>query len=262
MKKWLASAVVLILGRGRRRPRIGGRERIVEPGFPNRRAELLAVVLFLCAAACGVAFPVVYAVNAIPRKTQFLGIALGLCFGFVAAACVVIAKRLVASEELEDDYSVPEHPEEQERIEQIVEESGERITRKRLFVVAGGAAGAALGVALITPAASLGPVFDINPFFETPWRRGVRLVDELGNVFHPGDVEEGSFYTAFPQHADREQMGAALVVVRLPPAELSLPPDRNGWAPGGILAYSKICTHAGCAINLYRKAGFEQTRTR
>ena len=256
MKKWLASAVVLILGRGRRRPRIGGRERIVEPGFPNRRAELLAVVLFLCAAACGVAFPVVYAVNAIPRKTQFLGIALGLCFGFVAAACVVIAKRLVASEELEDDYSVPEHPEEQERIEQIVEESGERITRKRLFVVAGGAAGAALGVALITPAASLGPVFDINPFFETPWRRGVRLVDELGNVFHPGDVEEGSFYTAFPQHADREQMGAALVVVRLPPAELSLPPDRNGWAPGGILAYSKICTHAGCAINLYRKPTF------
>ncbi len=25
------------------------------------------------------------------------------------------------------------------------------------------------------------------------------------------------------------------------------------WAPHGILAYSKICTHAGCAVALYRK---------
>ena len=262
MKRLLGALAVLVLGRGRRRPRLPGRERIVEPGFPDRGGERLAVVLFVCAAVCGVAFPVIYAVNAIPRKTQFLGLALGLCFGFIAAACIVIAKRLVVTEELEEDYSVPEHPEEQEKLEQLVEESGERITRKRLFVVAGGAAGAALGVALITPAASLGPVFDIAPFFRTPWRRGVRLVDDLGRVFHPGDIEEGTFYTAFPQHAEREQMGAPLVVVRLKPAQLRLPPDRGGWAPGGILAYSKICTHAGCAINLYRKPTFAAVEPR
>jgi ubiquinol-cytochrome c reductase iron-sulfur subunit len=256
VKRWLAALVVLVLGRGRRRPRMVGRERIVEPGFPDRRAERLVLFLFLCAVICGAAFPVVYAVNAIPHQTQFLGLALGLCFAFVAAACIVIGKRLVVTEELEDDYGVPEHPEEQERIEQLVEESGDRITRKRLFMIAGGAAGTALGVALITPAASLGPAFDIAPFFRTPWRRGVRLVDELGNVFRAGDVEEGTFYTAFPQHADREQMGAPLVVVRLKPAELRLPADRRGWAPDGILAYSKICTHAGCAINLYRKPTF------
>ncbi|HEY7632232.1 MAG TPA: Rieske (2Fe-2S) protein, partial [Thermoleophilaceae bacterium] len=28
------------------------------------------------------------------------------------------------------------------------------------------------------------------------------------------------------------------------------------WAPQGILAYSKICTHAGCALGLYRKPTF------
>jgi ubiquinol-cytochrome c reductase iron-sulfur subunit len=262
VKRVLGALAVLVLGRGRRRPRLPGRERIVEPGFPDRGGERLAVVLFACAAVCGISFPVVYAVNEIPRKTQFLGLALGLCFGFIAAACIVIAKRLVVTEELEEQYSVPEHPEEQEKLEQLVEESGERITRKRLFVVAGSAAGAALGVALITPAASLGPVFDIAPFFRTPWRRGVRLVDDLGNVFHEGDIEEGTFYTAFPQHADREQMGAPVVVVRLKPAQLRLPPDRHGWAPGGILAYSKICTHAGCAINLYRKPTFAAVEPR
>lgn len=256
MNRLFASLLVLLLGRRRRPPRIPGRKRIVEPGFPDRPGERLVVVLFLCAVVCGVAFPVVYAVNAIPNQTQFLGLSLGLCFGFIAAACIVIAKRLIVTEELDEEYGPPEHPEEQERLEQIVEESGDRITRKRLFVVAGGAAGAALGVALITPAASLGPVFDIAPFFRTPWRRGVRLVDGNGNVFRAADIEEGTFYTAFPQHADREQMGAPIVVVRLAPAELRLPKARENWAPTGILAYSKICTHAGCAVNLYRKPTF------
>jgi ubiquinol-cytochrome c reductase iron-sulfur subunit len=262
VKRVLGALAVLVLGRGRRRAKLPGRERIVQPGFPDHGGERLAVFLFVCAAVCGVAFPVIYAVNAIPRKTQFLGLALGLCFAFIAAACIVISKRLVVSEELEEDYGVPEHPEEQEKLEQLVEESGERITRKRLFLVAGGAAGTALGVALITPAVSLGPVFDIAPFFRTPWRRGVRLVDELGHLFAAGDIEEGTFYTAFPEHADREQMGAPIVVVRLKPAELRLPPDRQGWAPGGILAYSKICTHAGCAINLYRKPTFPTVEPR
>jgi ubiquinol-cytochrome c reductase iron-sulfur subunit len=256
VSRLFSALVVLVLGRRHRPPRLPGRKRIVEPGFPDVRAERLVVALFLCAAVCGAAFPVIYAVDAIPNQTQFLGLALGGCFAFVAAACVVIAKRLVVTEELEEDYGPPEHPAEQERLGQIVEESGELVTRKRLFVLAGGAAGTALGVALITPAASLGPVFDIAPFFRTPWRRGVRLVDELGKVFHVDEIDEDTFYTAFPQHADREQMGAPLVVVRLKPAQLRLPAERRGWAPSGILAYSKICTHAGCAINLYRKPTF------
>ncbi len=33
---------------------------------------------------------------------------------------------------------------------------------------------------------------------------------------------------------------------------LRLPPERRDWAPGGIMAFSKICTHAGCAVSLFR----------
>ena len=51
-------------------------------------------------------------------------------------------------------------------------------------------------------------------------------------------------------------MGAPVVVVRLNPRELRLPAARRSWSPNGILAYSKICTHAGCAIALYRKPTF------
>ncbi|TMK72206.1 MAG: Rieske 2Fe-2S domain-containing protein [Actinobacteria bacterium] len=255
MKRWLAALVVLLLGRGRRRARLRGRDRVVPPGFPDRRAENAVLLLFGCAALCAVAFPVVYAVDSIPNQTQFLGLSLGLAFAFVAAACVLIGKRLVVTEENEEEYGLT-HPEEQETLGQLVDESGDRITRKRLLLLAGGAAGTALGVALVTPAASLGPFFDVNSFYRTPWRRGIRLVDEVGGIFHVDDVEEETFYTAYPERADREQMGAPLVVVRLKPAQLQLPADRHGWAPDGIVAYSKICTHAGCAIALYRKPKF------
>ncbi len=261
MKRWLIAAIVLLLGR---RPRAAAlrRERMVPPGPPDRGAELAVLALLLAATVCGAAFPVVYAVDSIPNQTQFLGLSLGLCLAFLAAASILIAKRLVVTEELEEDYPPPEHPTEQEALGQLVDESGDRFTRRRLIVVGAGAAGTALGVALLTPAASLGPAFHMDPFFRTPWRRGRLLVDEDGHPLLADDVEEETFYTAFPQGADREQLGAPLVVVRLPPAQLDLPSGRRDWAPRGILAYSKICTHAGCAIALYRKPTFPPTEPR
>ena len=256
MKRWLIALGVLLLGRFRRRPVVDDqRERIVPPGAPDRRAENIVLLLFGAATLCAAAFPVIYAWDSIPNQTQFLGLSLGLALAFVAAACVVIAKRLVVTEEIEEEYSTT-HPDDQEELEQLVDESGSRFTRKKLLLLAGAGAGTALGAAMITPAVSLGPVFDVSSLYKTPWRRGIRLVDELGNVFRADDIEEGTFYTAYPEHAEREQMGAPLVVVRLEPAKLQLPDERHGWAPDGILAFSKICTHAGCAIALYRKPTF------
>jgi ubiquinol-cytochrome c reductase iron-sulfur subunit len=255
VKRWLIALGVLLLGRGRRKPLLDEEGRLVPHGSPDRGAETVVLLLFGAATLCGIAFPVIYAWDAIPNQTQFLGLALGLALAFISAACVVIGKRLVVTEELEEEYATT-NPADEEALEQLVEESGSRFTRKRLLLLAGAGAGTALGAALITPAASLGPVFDVSSLYVTPWRRGIRLVDELGNPFRADEIEEGTFYTAYPEHADREQMGAPLVVVRLEPAELQLPDDRRGWAPEGILAYSKICTHAGCAIALYRKPTF------
>jgi ubiquinol-cytochrome c reductase iron-sulfur subunit len=111
----------------------------------------------------------------------------------------------------------------------------------------------------VTPAVSLGPVFDTDRFYRTPWRGGRRLVDERGRPLHADDIEEGVFYTAYPAGADPEQLGSPLIVVRLDPNTLQLPAGRDDWAPQGILAYSKICTHAGCAVSLYRVPLFEPT---
>jgi ubiquinol-cytochrome c reductase iron-sulfur subunit len=133
-----------------------------------------------------------------------------------------------------------------------VEESGDGLTRRRLFTLGLLSAGGALGLAALTPALGFGPLFRVAELFATPWRRGRRLVDENGRPLKASEIEPLDLYIAFPEGADKEQLGAGLVVVRLASADLRLPPELHGYDAGGIVAYSNICTHAGCAISLYR----------
>jgi ubiquinol-cytochrome c reductase iron-sulfur subunit len=228
-------------------------------GGPERRAETAAILLLLGAAASAAGFVVVDAIDGLPHRVQFEGLTLGGALGLIAAALIVIAKRLVPDEEEPEAYPDAEHADEQAAVEQLVEEGGSRITRKRMLAGAGGAAAGALGLAALAPATSLGPAFDMRALYETPWRPGRRLVDESGRPYTAEDIFAKSFYTAYPEGGSKEEMGAPVVVVRLALDQLRLPPERAGWAPEGILAYSKICTHAGCAIALYRAPLFPPT---
>jgi ubiquinol-cytochrome c reductase iron-sulfur subunit len=259
LRDWLIAGPLLLL-RGRRTDAVRPPEPPRPPADP--RAETAVILLFGAAAACALAFVAIYALDRLPAQTQLLGVTLGLSFLCVSAAFVTLGKRLVATEELDEEYPPLEHPEEQERLEELLDDAGERITRKRLVTVAGAGAAGALGLALLTPVASLGPVFDLAAFVRSPWYRGRRLVGEDGKPLAAEAVEEGTFYTAYPEGGNREELAAPLVVVRLPKPDLRLPDGRGGWAPEGILAYSKICTHAGCAIALYRSPTFEPTQPR
>jgi ubiquinol-cytochrome c reductase iron-sulfur subunit len=111
----------------------------------------------------------------------------------------------------------------------------------------------------VTPAASLGPLLDEELLLDSPWLPGRLLVDEHGSPVRIDELEIGSFVTAFAQDADRRRLDASLVVVRLRPDEVRLPAERADWAPDGVLAFSKVCTHAGCAISLFRYPTFEPT---
>ena len=235
-------------------------ERIVAPTSPDRRAENAVLTLLGLAGLAALAFVLLYALDdGSSDRTQLYGLALGLALAFVAAALIVLGRHLVAAEELEEDYPEPEHPEAQEDVSQIVRESGSGLTRKRLLLAAGGAAGGALGLAALTPVLTLGPWVNTDSLYDTPWQDGRRLVDEHGMPLRADEIAAQTFYTAFPENARHDEIGAPIVVVRLDPSTLRLPAERAQWAPEGILAYSKICTHAGCAIALYRTPLFEPT---
>ena len=258
LKDWVTAGLVLVVGRGGPPKPKHETPRIVAAGTPDRRAENVVILLFLLATIAGAAFIVVYALDRLSHQTQWLGLAIGAAFALLALASTVIAHRLVVTEEITEDYP-EESPAAQDEIEQIVEESGSRFTRKRLVTVAGVGALGTIGAALLAPAASLGPILHTGELYRTPWRRGRRLVDEGGRALTADEIEEGTFYTAYPEGADRELIAAPIVVVRLPLAEIR---ERKEWAPRGIVAYSKICTHAGCAVALYRKPTFAAVEPR
>src|SRR5439155_23291117 len=54
--RWIVAGIVLLLGRGRRPPRVEREARIVPAGEPSPRAELLVLALFGATAACAIAF--------------------------------------------------------------------------------------------------------------------------------------------------------------------------------------------------------------
>jgi ubiquinol-cytochrome c reductase iron-sulfur subunit len=259
--RWLLVGIVLLVGRGRREP--GPERRRLVDAQPSRPGLELAVALLLLGSAlCSAGFVAVYALDRLPAHTQLFGLTLGGAFAFLAAALGVASRAVVPVELVGEPYPDLAHPDEQEAVVQIAEESGDRISRRRLLKVTAAGAGACLCAALLAPVASLGPVLDPGLLRRSPWRRGKRLVDERGAPIRAADVSTKTFLTAYPEGADRELLGSPLVVVRLEEAQLRLPATRRDWAPQGIVAYSKICTHAGCAIALYRAPTFEPTSDR
>ena len=243
-RDYLIAALVLLAGRRQR----DEPPAVLPPGTPNRRAESASIALLFLGASCGCGFVVVYALDA---NTQLLGLLIGLALLCTAASLVVLARKVIVTETLGEPYPEAEHPVEQAYVEELVAESGEPLTRRRLFKLGLGAAGGALGLAALAPALSFGPL-RTKDLYATPWRKGARLVDEHDRPLRAGDIGEKEFYTAFPEGADKELLAAPVVVVRLPVAALQLPAGLAGYDANGIVAYSKICTHAACAISLYR----------
>jgi quinol---cytochrome c reductase iron-sulfur subunit len=226
-----------------------------------RRVELTIAALLGVSALASIAFVVAYVEGA---DTQALGASLAVALACISAALILAGKRLFPStpvaEERPEFAQPPEDPgvtvgpaaEQAEEVAGEIASPGDAITRRRLLVGAAGAAGVALGGAAIVPLASLGPAV-ADRLHRSPWRSGVRLVDEDDVPVTPAKIGERGFITAFPEGADKRELAAPVIVVHLNPDSLDLPTGREDWAPEGLVAYSKICTHAGCAVSIPRQ---------
>jgi ubiquinol-cytochrome c reductase iron-sulfur subunit len=176
------------------------------------------------------------------------GILLALALGGLGAGIVVWAVWLIdAPEETEDR---PPLSAEAEHVPATPD-----ISRRSLLVRLLGAAGVALGASVAVPALSLGPRPG-QSLFTTEWTPGARLVDAEGNLIRVADIGPGQVLTVFPE-GHEGSADSQTVIVKVDPSEVSQDPERADWAPEGCLAYSKICTHAGCPVGLYRAESHE-----
>jgi ubiquinol-cytochrome c reductase iron-sulfur subunit len=76
-------------------------------------------------------------------------------------------------------------------------------------------------------------------------------VTPQGDLVHADNIDLDALLTVFPEH-HTDEANAQVVLMRVDPKKLSLPPERADWAPRGLLAFSKVCTHAGCPVGLYQ----------
>jgi len=122
--------------------------------------------------------------------------------------------------------------------------------------------GVALGLIGLSPLVllrDLGPL-PKNEFATTNWAAGVRLVTDPGNrPIKPSDLEIGAVaqvLPALPEGTERtlENIGKdAVLLIRIRPEEFNLDAQRLSWTHNGIIAFSKICSHMGCAVALYEQ---------
>jgi ubiquinol-cytochrome c reductase iron-sulfur subunit len=122
--------------------------------------------------------------------------------------------------------------------------------------------GAALGLSAISPLIllrDLGPLPG-KELEKTTWKSGTYLVTDPGNRrIKASDLEVGAVAQVLPEIEDPEHRKLsdiakdAVLLIRLRPQEFNLEADRLAMTHDGIIAFSKICSHMGCAVALYEQ---------
>ena len=123
--------------------------------------------------------------------------------------------------------------------------------------------GLSLGLVGLSPLLllrDLGPLPE-DSLTKTSWKAGTRLVTDPGErPIKPEDLEVGAVAQVLPALApgkDHRTLSDiakdAVLLIRLRPEEFNLDAERLSWTHEGIIAFSKICSHMGCAIALYEQ---------
>lgn len=201
--------------------------------------------------------------------TLLLGLTGGGAVLLIGLGAIHWARQIMHDEEVaEERHSVRSSDEDRQwmltQLNAGIAESG--VTRRKLIL---GSLGGALGI-IAVPAvvmlADLGPwpTKDVRRLTieRTIWAEGVRLVNDANWLpLKASDLEIGQLVNGQPEtlldhHGHEyqiEKAKSAIIVVRMDPNSIKIPESRRDWQVGGILCYSKICTHVGCPISLWEQ---------
>ena len=231
------------------RQRAGGRG----PGGQGQRAggTVRAALAFAVSAMASAGFVVAYQVDA---GTQWLAVALTIALGGLGVGLAWWSKRLMPHGDVEEPRPTLVPPAEEERQAAEAFQEGRRsIQRRGLLGGLLATALGALGLGTLWPARSLGPAPASGPR-TTGWRDGVYVVDERGRRVTVDALSFGGVLTVFPEGPE-PAANDQVVLLRVQVEDLVLPPGREQWTPEGYVAFSKVCTHAGCPVGLYQDVG-------
>jgi ubiquinol-cytochrome c reductase iron-sulfur subunit len=214
----------------------------------RKHGERLPAALFIVSILAGIGLAIVYWRGG---QVQLEGILLALALGGFGGGMVLWAKRFMpAGPEVEPRGRMGSTEDEIAAFAADFDVGEYELERRGLMVKLMLGAGAALGLAVLFPVRSLGP----RPgdwLVRSPFRRGTRLVDEAGAPVRPGDLAVDGVITVFPED-DLGDDYAQTLLIRLDPGRpFSARPGREDWTPDGLVAYSKVCTHAGCPVGLF-----------
>jgi ubiquinol-cytochrome c reductase iron-sulfur subunit len=191
--------------------------------------------------------------------TPLVGLTMGLSLISVGIGLVLFVKKLLPHETAVQDKHEGSHF---DRVTTAATLNGaltnSGLTRRKAMTRTLGFMGAAFGAMLIAP---LGGMLKNpntgNPLGTTLWADGVRIVRDDGTPIRPGDQEPGSLATVFPAvPGGHFSADSPLMLIRLRPEQMAEVQPRAGqedFGYGDYVAYSKICTHAGCPVSLYEQ---------
>ena len=246
----------------------------------GNRAYAQVVGMLALVPLLAIAFVVIY--FAVPRDwyikfgplhsyAQHLGLGItgGLAVLLIGLACIHWAKQLMNDTEISDErHAMVSPPEDRAAFQKEFDQgAGDSALGRRKLI--GGALAGAIGMAVVPAVVVLA---DMGPhpgkglrkatIEKTLWADGVRLVTDVNkrpikaSEMEIGQLVNGQPENLFDLHGVEFQQAKAkssIVVVRMEPDRIKIPESRKDWQVGGILCYSKICTHVGCPISLWER---------
>jgi ubiquinol-cytochrome c reductase iron-sulfur subunit len=198
--------------------------------------------------AGGVSFAVCFIVGA---GNAWLGGSLALALLGLGLALAFWGRDLVGTQVLAGRYPVPpDDVEGQAKLASQLDEHVSVITRRSFLSKALVFAVAVFALSQVVLLGALGP-WPGDSLTSTGWRKGRRLVTDDGEPLKADEVlATGGMIVAFPEGGE-DKANSQVVLLHFVNEDFVPQQGRESWSPQNFVAYSRVCTHAGCPVAEY-----------